>query len=85
MSDVIPAARTIKAIIIALKYSIRPCPYGCPLSAGLLASFAPMIVIKLDSTSVKLFNASSTMAIELATSPTIALNSASNMLVPIPT
>ena len=34
ISDVIPADSTMTAIIIALKYSMRPKPKGCFLSAG---------------------------------------------------
>ena len=34
MSEVIPADNTMTAIMMALKYSIRPKPKGCFLSAG---------------------------------------------------
>ena len=46
----------------------------------LLDNFVPIIVIKLDDASVKLFNASITMKIDPATKPTNALKPTSKAL-----
>ena len=69
-----PAIKTNTAIIIDVKYSILPCPYGCFLSGAFSESFVPTIVIIEDSASLKLFTASKIMAIEFTKKPTVALN-----------
>ena len=84
MSDVIPADRTMTAMIMALKYSIRPKPKGCSLSAGRCESFVPMMVMTLERASLRLFTASITMATLLAMMPTTALNAASSTLATMP-
>ena len=84
MSDVIPADKTMTAIMIALKYSIRPKPNGCFLSAGLWDSFVPIMVMTLESASLRLLIASITMATELAKRPTAALKPAKRTLATIP-
>ena len=84
MSEVIPAESTITAMMMALKYSMRPNPKGCFLSAGRCESLVPTMVMTLDSASLKLFTASITMATELASRPTTALNAASNTLAIMP-
>ena len=68
----------------AVKYSSLPCPYGCSLSAGLQASFIPMMVTDAENASERLFTASSTMAIEFDKSPAAALNTDSSTLTPTP-
>ena len=85
MSEVTPAVSTMTAMMMALKYSMRPNPKGCCLSAGRCESLVPMIVMTLDSASLKLFTASMMMATELASRPTTALNAASNTLAMMPT
>ena len=82
--EVIPAYSTITEIRSALRYSILPCPNGCFLSGCLPASFVPMIVIRDEPASDRLFTASSTMAMECVISPTAALNPASAALAPMP-
>jgi hypothetical protein len=77
------AVSMITAIISAEKYSILPCPYGCSLSGFLLESLVPMIVMVEESTSLRLFNASSIIAIELDRNHTIALKITKTMFVMI--
>ena len=84
MSDVTPAESTITAMMMALKYSMRPNPKGCFLSAGRCESFVPTMVMTLESASLRLFTASITMATELAKTPTPALNAANNTLAMMP-
>ena len=84
MSEVMPADSTIIAIIMALKYSIRPKPKGCLRSAGRCESFVPTIVMTLESASLRLFTASIMIATELARMPTVALKPANNTLAAIP-
>ena len=79
MSEVIPAD-----MMMALKYSMRPKPKGCFLSAGRWESFVPTMVMTLDSASLRLLTASITMATLLARMPTAALNPANNTLAIIP-
>ena len=85
MREVMPADSTMTAIIIALKYSMRPNPKGCLRSAGLCDSFAPMMVITLDRASLRLFSASIMMATLPEMIPTTALNATRNTLATIPT
>ena len=80
-----PAKRTIMAMMMALKYSIRPCPNGCSRSAGLVESLAPTMVMRLESTSLRLLTASMIIATEPAIAPTAALNVASSTLTTTPT
>ena len=75
----------IIAIIIAEKYSILPCQYGCSLSGFLLESLIQTIVTVEESTSLKLFNASSTIAIEFEINQIIALKITKAMFVMIHT
>ena len=63
-------AETIKDEI----YSILPWPYGCSLSGVFSANLVPIIVIILDSASVRLLIESEIMAIEFASNPAKALN-----------
>ena len=74
ISAVIPAQRTIAAMITDEKYSILPYPYGCSLSGAFPASLVPMIVIIDERASVRLFTASRVMAIEFTSIPIVALN-----------
>ena len=74
MNAVTPAHKTIAAMIADEMYSIRPYPYGCFLSRGLLASFTPIIVMMEDNASVRLLTASNVIAMEFVTIPTNALN-----------
>jgi hypothetical protein len=64
----------ITAIITDEKYSTLQYQNGCSLSGALEASFVHMIVIIEDSASLKLFTASSMIAIEFAINQTAALN-----------
>ena len=84
MSEVIPADSTNTAMMMALKYSTRPKPKGCSRSAGRSESFVPMIVMTLDSASLRLLTASITMATLLARMPTAALKAARSTLAIIP-
>ena len=70
--------------MMALKYSMRPKPKGCSRSAGRCDSFVPMMVMTLDSASLRLLTASITMATLLAMTPTAALNAASSTLATMP-
>ena len=72
------------AMMMALKYSMRPKPKGCFLSAGRCESFVPTMVMTLDSASLRLLTASITMATLLARMPTAALKPANNTLAIIP-
>ena len=74
----------ITAITRAVRYSARPCPKGCFLSAGLLASFVPTIVITEDSTSLRLFTESIMIAIEFVIKPTTTLNIERKIFAAIP-
>ena len=82
--EVMPAYSTIPDTIMALRYSIRPYPKGCFLSAGLAASLVPTIVMTEERASDRLLTASRITAIELDASPMAALNPARKMLVTIP-
>ena len=84
ISAVIPAHRTIAAMITDEKYSIRPYPYGWSLSGAFPASFVPIIVIIDDNASVRLFTASSVIAIEFTSIPIVALNATRIRLTTIP-
>ena len=84
MSEVIPADSTMTAMIMALKYSMRPKPKGCLRSAGRCDSFVPTMVMTLDSASLRLLMASITMATLLARMPTMALKPANRTLAAIP-
>ena len=79
-----PAISIIIPITIAVKYYILPCPYGCSLSGALFDKNVPIIVIVDDKASVKLFIASSIIAIEFANNPIIILNVTKRILVIIP-
>ena len=79
INAVSPAYKTIIDIISEVIYSIRPWPYGCCLSGARDANFVPAIVMILDKASLKLFIASITIAIELASTPTNALNNANTI------
>ena len=85
MSDVTPADSTMTAMMMALKYSMRPWPKGCLRSAGRSESLVPTMVMMLDRASLRLFTASITMATLLANKPTAALKAASSTLVTMPT
>ena len=85
MSEVTPAESTITAMMMALKYSMRPNPKGCLRSAGRCESLVPTMVMTLESASLRLFTASITMATELAKMPTPALKAANNTLAMMPT
>ena len=74
MKAVIPAHRTMAAMIIDEKYSILPYPYGWDSSGAFPASFAPIIVMIDDNASVRLLTASNVIAIELTSIPMVALN-----------
>ena len=67
-----------------VRYSARPCPKGCFLSAGLPASFVPTMVITEESASLRLFTESRIIAIELVIIPTKALKADKKMLAAIP-
>ena len=84
INAVIPAQRTMAAIMTDEKYSIRPYPYGCSLSGAFPASFAPIIVIIEDNASVRLLTASKVIAIEFVANPTNALKITSIILTIIP-
>ena len=84
MSEVMPADRTMTAMMMALKYSMRPNPKGCSRSAGRCDSFVPMMVMTLERASLRLFTASITTATLLAMMPTTALNAANKTLAMIP-
>ena len=84
MSEVIPADSTNTAMMMALKYSTRPKPKGCSRSAGRSESFVPMMVMTLDSASLRLLTASITMATLLARMPTAALKAAKRTLAIMP-
>ena len=73
----IPAQRTIAAMITDEKYSILPYPYGWFLSGALPASFVPMIVMIDDKASVRLLTASKVIAMEFTRIPIVALNATS--------
>ena len=77
MNAVIPAQRTIAAIITDEKYSIRPYPYGWFLSGAFPANLVPMMVMMDESASVKLLTASKVMAIEFTRIPIVALKATS--------
>ena len=70
--------------MLAVRYSIRPCPKGCSLSGALLARRVPTMVMTEDRASVRLFTASRVMEMELERSPTPALKPAKNRLARIP-
>ena len=74
----------ITAITRAVRYSGRPCPNGCFLSAGFPASFVPTIVITEERASLRLFTESIMMAIEFVKKPTAALNAERNIFAAIP-
>ena len=57
-----PTKITIKETISPEIYSSLPCPKGCSLSAGLLASLKPRIVITEEATSERLLKASAVIA-----------------------
>jgi hypothetical protein len=80
----IHAIRMITEIITAAKYSILPCQNGCSLSGFLFESLIQIIVTKEEITSLKLFTASKTIAIEFAKSQTIDLKITNATLVSIP-
>ena len=82
--EVSPAYKMMIAITRAVRYSARPCPKGCFLSAGFPASFVPMIVITEERASLKLFTLSSIIAIELDKKPTKALKAARAIFAEIP-
>jgi len=84
LAAAIHASRIITAITILAKYSILPCQYGCSLSGFLLESLIQIIVTREEITSLKLFNASKTMAIEFDKNQTIALKITNARLVSIP-
>ena len=84
MSEVIPADSTMTAMMMALKYSMRPKPKGCFLSAGRWESLVPTMVMTLDSASLRLLTASITMATLLARIPTAALKPANSTLAIMP-
>jgi hypothetical protein len=78
------AVKMITAIITEAKYSILPCQNGCSLSGFLFESLIQIIVTKEEITSLKLFTASKTIAIEFAKSHTIDLKITKAILVSIP-
>ena len=84
MSEVTPVDSTITAMMMALKYSMRPKPNGCLRSAGRSESFVPTMVMTLDSASLRLFTASMMMAMLLARMPTKALKAAKRTLATMP-
>ena len=84
MSEVMPADSTMTAMMMALKYSMRPKPKGCLRSAGRCESFVPTMVMTLDSASLRLLTASITMATLLAKMPTPALKAAKSTLAAMP-
>ena len=84
-ADVIPAYRTMADTIIALRYSVLPCPRGCFLSGLRLASLAPTMVMTEDRASDRLFTASSVTAMECDRMPMTALKAASRIFAPMPT
>lgn len=65
-----PTNITMKATISAERYSIRPWPKGCSLSAGLFESLKPKIVIKEEAASERLLKASAMIAILETITPT---------------
>ena len=84
LNAVTPAIKTIADTITDVKYSTLPCPNGCSLSGALFAIFVPTIVITEDITSVKLFTASNTIAIEFVIIPITALNATRSIFTNIP-
>ncbi|MBO7095112.1 hypothetical protein J6V86_02890 [bacterium] len=80
----IHATSMITAIITAAKYSILQCQKGCSLSGFLFESLIQIIVTKEEITSLKLFTASKTIAIEFAKNQTIDLKTTKAILVSIP-
>ena len=71
-------------MMLAVRYSIRPCPRGCSRSGALLARRVPTMVITEDRASVKLLTASRVIEMELERIPTPALKPAKKRLAKIP-
>ena len=79
-----PISAIITAITSEVRYSILPCPNGCPLSAGFAASLYPNMVIRQLAQSDKLLNASEMIAIECDNVPAIYFNKNKNTLQQMP-
>ena len=83
--NVKPTSITRNETISAAIYSIRPCPNGCSLSAGLFAIFTPTKLMTEDAASERLLNASAIIARECIPTPISSLAANSNTLQQIPT
>ena len=83
------SSKPIRAIMTAItsevRYSMRPCPNGCPLSAGFAASLYPNMVIRQLAQSDRLLNASDTMAMEWESEPITYFSRNNTTLQQIPT
>ena len=85
LKQVIPTSITRNETISAAMYSIRPCPNGCSLSAGLLAIFTPTKLMIDDAASERLFRASAMIAREFISSPITSFVPNNSTLHKIPT
>jgi len=80
-----PTNITKNATIRPEIYSIRQCPKGCSLSAGLLESLKPKMVTNEAPTSERLLKASAITAILLTKSPAVILIKNKTRFTKIPT
>jgi hypothetical protein len=85
LNNVKPTCNTKKATANAAIYSNLPCPKGCSLSAGLLASFTPKKLIMEEAASERLLKASAVTEILLMIHPTVSFTANRVILQTIPT
>ena len=70
--------------MVAVRYSVLPCPMGWFLSAGFPASLVPAMVMMEERASERLLTASRVMAMEWVRRPITALKAARAALARIP-